>query len=168
MAAMGNNRNEEVWRPAPALRTISLEGEHERFHIAALDDEPMVLELLHDNLCEQGHRVSCFGTPQELLAILWRQRFDVILSDVKMPTMNGLEFYERVAEQYPAQARSILFLSGDVAGAQIRGFLERTGCPYLAKPFRQAALLAAITALTQRNACEEWDSGYNTALPKAA
>ena len=128
----------------------------------------MILELLHDNLCEQGHRVSCFTTPQELLATLWRQRFDVILSDVKMPTMNGLEFYERMAEQYPQQARRILFLSGDVAGMQIRNFLERTGCPYLAKPFRQATLLAAINELAQRNECEEWDSGYDMALPKAA
>ena len=145
-----------------------MEGESRQFHIAALDDEPMILELLHDNLCEQGHRVSCFATPQELLAVLWRQRFDVILSDVKMPTMNGLEFYERVAEQYPMQARRILFLSGDVAGAQIRGFLERTDCPYLAKPFRQAALLDAINELAQRNACKELDAEYSTTLRRAA
>ena len=165
---MRDNRNEEVWRPAPALGAVSLEGDSQRFHIAVLDDEPMICELLHDNLCEQGHRVSCFATPQELLATLWRQRFDVILSDVKMPTMNGLEFYERVAERYPTQARRILFLSGDVAGMQIRGFLERTGCPYLAKPFRQAALVAAINELAQRNVCEESGAEYDTLLRRAA
>lgn len=157
-----------MYRSITAYGTELPEGEGGRLNIAVLDDEPLIRELLHDNLCEQGHGVTCFATPQELLAILGRQRFDVILSNVKMPTMNGLEFYGRVMERYPTQARRILFLSGDVMQAHIRGFLERNGCPYLAKPFRQAALLAEINELAQRSQTNELSTEYENALPKAA
>ena len=167
MATSRNNRNADNCFPAPILRMVTVESRRRLLNIGVVDDEPIIRELLQEQLWEQGHSVTCFETPQQALMALRQQQFDVILSDVMMPRMNGLEFYERVAELYPFQAERILFLSGDVMGATLRSFLERTGCAFLAKPFRQAALLTKIEEVMQcceRNETEE----YLAALPKAA
>lgn len=137
-------------------------------NIAVLDDEPFIRDLLQDSLRDQGHYVACFENAQAALAALCKQRFDVILSDIKMPGMNGLDFYGRVLERCPHQAQRILFLSGDLMAAQTRDFVERTGCLTLTKPFRQATLLAKINELVQRGEVEQVNRKVQYALPKAA
>ena len=142
--------------------------EHRTLNIGVVDDEPLIRELLQDHLEEKGHRVTCCETPLQMLLLLRRERYDAILSDIKMPFMTGIEFYERVQELYPRQAERIVFLSGDLMGAATRHFLERTGCLYLAKPFRQATLLAKIEEAVQRSSSEEAYWEYTDALSEAA
>jgi two-component system NtrC family sensor kinase len=118
--------------------------------IAILDDERILGEMLTEMLTERGHSVACFHAPAEALAALETQAYEVILSDIKMPGMSGMEFYERVAARDPAQAERILFVTGDVLAPQTQAFFARTGCLYIIKPFQSEALSAQIATLLGR------------------
>jgi CheY-like chemotaxis protein len=61
--------------------------------------------------------------------------YDVILIDVRMPGMNGTEMYSRILEKMPEMKNKIIFITGDVMGADIKVFLTQNKLPYLAKPF---------------------------------
>lgn len=118
--------------------------------IAVLDDEPIIRELLQEMLEEYHHQVTCFGTPHSALEALETHSFDIILSDIKMPGMNGMAFYEAVRTRHREQAERILFLTGDVLAPDTRMFFERTGSPHLNKPFLEEALMEQIAALRKR------------------
>jgi CheY-like chemotaxis protein len=61
--------------------------------------------------------------------------YDVILTDVRMPGMSGIELYSYILEKTPAMKNRIIFNTGDVMGADIKTFLAQNNLPYLAKPF---------------------------------
>jgi two-component system, cell cycle sensor histidine kinase and response regulator CckA len=67
--------------------------------------------------------------------------YDLILCDLKMPRVDGRQFYRMLERDHPEAARRILFVTGDVAGTDAERFLEETGCRWLAKPFRLRDLL---------------------------
>jgi CheY-like chemotaxis protein len=52
-----------------------------------------------------------------------------------MPGMSGIEMYTRIIEKTPAMKNRIIFITGDVMGADIKNFLTQNGLAYLAKPF---------------------------------
>jgi two-component system nitrogen regulation response regulator GlnG len=61
--------------------------------------------------------------------------YDVILTDVRMPGTNGFEFYSRIIEKQPEMKSRIIFITGDVMGADVNAFLNQNKLPYLIKPF---------------------------------
>ena len=74
-------------------------------------------------------------------------RFDAIVSDLRMPDMDGAELWREVSAQYPALARRMLFVTGDTLSPSARQFLADARCPSLDKPFGQSDLLAKVAAL---------------------
>jgi len=64
--------------------------------------------------------------------------------DLKMPRMDGRTFYKRLAASRPRLTNRVVFVTGDVAGTDAEQFLEQSGCPWLAKPFRLADLLRTV------------------------
>ena len=68
------------------------------------------------------------------LEMLQRESFDLIISDTKMPAMDGETFYDELQRTFPRLRDRIIFLTGDVLSREKREFLERTGAPYLTKP----------------------------------
>lgn len=117
--------------------------------IVVLDDEETVRELVTETLTDDGHEVVAFDSPVKALEALSLQRFDLILSDVRMPEMDGMEFYDRICALRPELAARLLFLTGDVLAPGLDAFFQRTGCHYLNKPFGLSTLRAAIAALTE-------------------
>jgi CheY-like chemotaxis protein len=61
---------------------------------------------------ELGHKVFTSGTPQEALELCVKQRFDVVVTDYKMPKMNGIEFIGRLRKQQPGATISVILISG--------------------------------------------------------
>jgi two-component system NtrC family sensor kinase len=62
-------------------------------------------------------------------------RFDLIISDLRMPRLGGREFYERLLLTNAAAAQNVVFSTGDTVRGDTLEFLEREGRPYLNKPF---------------------------------
>jgi CheY-like chemotaxis protein len=78
--------------------------------ILLLDDNSLGLAARRSVLEEIGHKVVTSNTPQEALELCGKQRFDVVVTDYKMPKMNGVEFIARLRKQHPTMA--VILISG--------------------------------------------------------
>ena len=80
------------------------------------------------------------------------QAYDLLVCDVHMPGMGGLDFYEKWQEQRPLQAQQtpILFITGDTLSAYMRKQFANIKAPSLAKPFEMETLLEKVRALLPR------------------
>ncbi len=83
-----------------------------------------------------GHRVDTARNGIEALEYIARRRYDVIITDIKMPDMDGRDLYHRLLEQDRAMAGRTVFITGDTVSPETRQFLEDVRNPCLAKPFR--------------------------------
>lgn len=70
--------------------------------------------------------------------------FELILCDVMMPVMTGIELYEELVESFPAQAERMIFLTGGVVTDDAQEFFDRVAPPSLLKPFGPAEVLEAV------------------------
>ncbi len=119
-------------------------------NILVIDDEASIVDILHETLRQDGHRVDTASNGKVALRKLKAQQYDVIISDLRMPGMGGEDLYESVRAISPELARRIIFSTGDVANEGTRAFLERTGNPYLQKPFELAAMRRIVAQMTAR------------------
>jgi two-component system cell cycle sensor histidine kinase/response regulator CckA len=116
-----------------------------RGRILVIDDEDMLLRAIQRVLEDEDHGVICTESAREALSLIKSgQQFDVILSDLMMPTMTGMEFYETLLAQYPDVARRVVFLSGGAITAQVDAFLKSVPNLRIEKPFKIATLREAI------------------------
>ena len=109
-----------------------------------VEDERALADALGEALIDAGLMVDHAGDGEEALARVRRKTYDAVICDLKMPRVDGMMLYRAMAAATPALARRVIFVTGDVAGADAERFLEETGCRWLAKPFRLADLLRAV------------------------
>lgn len=103
--------------------------------VLVLDDEPCISELLVEMLRIIGFSPTKCSSPEAALALLEQQEFDVILSDFRMPQMNGDEFFRRAVGKNAAVKSRMIFLTGDTMSEDTQLFLSEHGCRHLSKPF---------------------------------
>ena len=103
--------------------------------ILIVDDEVAIADVVAEALERDGHTADIAANGLLALEMLERKSYDAVLSDTKMPLLDGESFYEELERKHPRLARRILFLTGDVLSREKREFLVHTGAPFLAKPF---------------------------------
>lgn len=101
-----------------------------------VEDEPALGEAVADALRDAGFEVDRAADGEQAIASTQARAYDLIVCDLKMPGVNGMAFYQHLATTAPALKRRLVFVTGDVAGTEAEAFLERSGCRWLAKPFR--------------------------------
>ncbi|MBI4169545.1 MAG: response regulator [Acidobacteria bacterium] len=104
--------------------------------ILVVDDEITIRELMHDALEDRGHTVEVVDSGLAALEALREKTYDLIVSDLKMPEMDGQELFARLTADSPHLLPRLIFTSGDTMSAETRSFLDRAGRPYLLKPFK--------------------------------
>lgn len=115
-----------------------------RGRVMVIDDEPFLAEALGVLLADD-YDVDVFGDATEALArIAAGDAYDVILSDVVMPLMSGIEFHERLAKEHPEHASRVIFVTGGVYRSSDREYLDALPNTCFAKPPDAVALLAAV------------------------
>jgi CheY-like chemotaxis protein len=115
-----------------------------RARVLVVDDEVALCRILVRAL-EDDHDVEAVSTGKEALArITAGERFDVILSDLLMPEMTGMELHQRLQQVAPDQARRTVFLTGGAFTATARAFLDKVSNLKAEKPLQQKDLLAVI------------------------
>ena len=127
---------------APVADTSDRFGEGLRVLLA--DDEPALAGAVADTLRDAGFEVTLASDGEEALARARAQTFDAVICDLRMPRVDGARFYRAIAEFSPPQARRVIFVTGDVTGTEAARFLDESGCPWLAKPFRLVELLRVV------------------------
>jgi two-component system NtrC family sensor kinase len=78
---------------------------------------------------------------------LARQRFDLILLDLRMQGMSGEDVYEAMQATLPEQAERVVFMTGDLHSENAAQFIRLTGRPVLAKPFTLTELATRVAHL---------------------
>jgi PAS domain S-box-containing protein len=124
----------------------TLPRRHRRARILVVDDEPEVGQLLIDILERDGHRVDRASSGREALARLSDGEVDLILSDLRMPDLDGPALYRELATERPELLGRLVFMTGDTLGGDMTGFLSETGVRVLEKPLEPAVLIARVQA----------------------
>jgi CheY-like chemotaxis protein len=111
-----------------------------------VDDQPMLGKAIRRMLA--GFDVTVLGDAREAFMLIEEgERFDVIISDLMMPFMNGMDLHAAIARIAPDQVARMIFMTGGAFTPQARDFFDQISCPMLEKPFERATLLAAIEDL---------------------
>ena len=112
--------------------------------LLVIDDEPDLLEAVTLVLRQSGYQVSMCNNSPKALEILQTRQFDLVLCDIQMPQVTGMELYARVKENNLAMAGRFLFITGDQVNSATREFLEQSRVACLSKPFDLEQLLTQV------------------------
>ncbi|MFY9509949.1 MAG: response regulator, partial [Rubrivivax sp.] len=115
--------------------------------VLVVDDEPEIAALLRSMLEGAGYEVATAESGAVALELLDTARFDAVVSDMRMPDLDGAGLWRAVRERQPLLARRMLFVTGDTLSPEAQRFLGDSRCPSLDKPFGKADLLAAVQQL---------------------
>jgi CheY-like chemotaxis protein len=127
--------NQHVERAAPGSDAPVGNGKR-RFLI--VDDEPELGSVLADILREDAASIDIAASGREALERLRERDYDAILTDLRMPEMDGPELYRQVKQRWPELASRMIFISGDALSPSVQRFLAETDRPLLEKPFAPA------------------------------
>ncbi len=122
-----------------------------RCSLLIVDDEVLVLRALSRVLCQE-YDLTTFSSPEEALICLSRGSWDIILSDVMMPEMDGVEFARRAVEARPELAGRIVLMTGGGPTLKTRTALAHSGLSVVAKPVDLDALLALLAKVSSGQA----------------
>ena len=110
--------------------------ETHRALILVVDDEPLVAGLMADVLVTEGHEVDIAKNGREALEKIAAHSYDLIVSDLRMPELDGVGLYRELERIRPTLLGRLLFVSGTTEPPEYASFLEATHAPVLSKPFR--------------------------------
>jgi CheY-like chemotaxis protein len=116
-----------------------------RAAVMVVDDDPMICEILAAHLSD-AYDVAAFTSPRAALASMLEGNFDLILCDVMMPILNGVEVFERATRERPELESRFLFITGGAFTEQTRSRLKQANRPIVHKPCSRAELLETVHA----------------------
>jgi signal transduction histidine kinase len=123
---------------APATTAGAVEVEAPRVAsktILVVDDEEEISELVGEMLRRDGHTAHLAPNGGVALEMLAQRSYDLILSDTKMPILDGLALYREIERRFPALRGRVIFVTGDVLDEEKQQLLAATGAPVITKPF---------------------------------
>jgi CheY-like chemotaxis protein len=125
----------EAEPPEPAEPVMEQPEKVTKARILVVDDEPAILQFLSRVLSDEGHEVETVDNADDVLEMIKSKRYSLILLDIKMPGMSGIELYKRMQKMNPSLAKRVMFVTGDIMGARTAAFLSKTKAPHITKPF---------------------------------
>jgi DNA-binding response OmpR family regulator len=116
----------------------------EQHRIFVVDDEPIITSTLGQILKNQGFQVSCFTNPRKALEAIYTSAPDLLIADVIMPEMSGIDLAIVVREAFPSC--TVLLFSGQIATSQLLESARNRGHDFevLTKPVPPAEILARV------------------------
>jgi CheY-like chemotaxis protein len=115
-----------------------------RGRVLVVDDEPMIATAIGRTLAFDHEVVVSADAADALERILGGERFDVVLCDLMMPQMTGMDLHSALSTHAPDQAERMVFLSGGAFTAAARAFLDEVPNQRLEKPFDTRQLSALV------------------------
>ena len=103
--------------------------------ILVVEDEPAISQICRRILTRDGFEVDTAINGEVAQEMLGERDYTLVILDIRMPVMSGKEFYQILESQYPQLVDRVIFATGDVIGGATKNFLEKSGRPFLPKPF---------------------------------
>ena len=113
-----------------------------KLHILILDDEPIVGERLKPALEKEGYQVETFVDPNKALARIGDKEFDIVVTDIRMDEMDGIEVLEKVMER--SERTKVIMITGYATIEVARESLTKGAFDFIAKPFKLKEIRSAI------------------------
>ncbi|RME03457.1 MAG: sigma-54-dependent Fis family transcriptional regulator [Planctomycetota bacterium] len=110
--------------------------------VLIVDDEEDILRKMSLFLQEEGCRISTASSAKKALEILQEAKVDIVISDIRMPTMNGLELLSKIKEQYPQT--EVILMTGYGNMETVIQALRQGALDFLNKPVKLDQLRAAL------------------------
>ena len=119
----------------------------ERPWVLVVDDENIIAQLIADVLGGEGYEVDT--APHGLAALdrLAVRTYDAILSDLRMPELDGLGLFREIEQRYPDLLHRFVFITGTSEHTDYQGFIDDVKVPVLTKPFDMQDLLRVVQDL---------------------
>ena len=114
--------------------------------ILVVDDEPLMAQPLADALAAEGYEIDMAANGQRALEKINDRAYDLILSDLRMPELDGVGLCQELERRQPDLLQRLIFITGAIEHPDYQRFLAQTPVPVLAKPFS----LSALHALTRQ------------------
>lgn len=121
-------------------------------NVLVVDDEPMVLDLLIDIVEELGHRVDTAANGEEALRKARARTYDMVISDVRMPRMNGIDLYRNLLSVRPELQGNVVFVTGDLIDNDTVRFLAEVNARAIAKPLEVSQVIEMVQETLDGNA----------------
>ncbi|MGI9371983.1 MAG: PAS-domain containing protein [Hyphomicrobiales bacterium] len=117
--------------------------------ILVIDDESDVREFIAEVLRNDGHDVTVATSGTDALHKIAQNAFAVVLSDLKMPNLDGPKLFEAIKSDHEDLVERLGFITGDTMSPNARKFLSGSNRPYLDKPIRPSELRELVAELSQ-------------------
>ena len=116
-----------------------------------VEDEPGIAKVCARTLNAEGFQVDIAVNGKVALDMWKKKSYDLCLSDIRTPEMNGIELYQHLESEFPEAVNKVIFTTGDVQSSNIKEFLERTiRRPFLPKPFTLDELRSIVRETLRR------------------
>ena len=115
--------------------------------ILIVDDEPEIREALAEILTGEHHRVVTASSGREALERMAAEHYDVVITDIRMPDLDGRALYQEIERRWPGQAARIVFVTGDTLASALREFVSESGRPVIEKPFLPSEVRRVVAEL---------------------
>jgi CheY-like chemotaxis protein len=112
--------------------------------VLIVDDDPVVAGAMAGMLAADGHETDTASDSVMALSIVGTRRYDAIVTDVRMPRLDGPGFYRALGRLRPDLLQRVVFVGGDVLSPAARTFFETTGLRKLAKPIDPVELRRTV------------------------
>jgi DNA-binding response OmpR family regulator len=115
-----------------------------RPRILLVDDDPLITQLITDMLGLDGLDVDSAPNGIAALDKVQRRRYDLILTDLHMPELDGISLYRELGRRQAHPQHKVIFLTGTTESSEALRIVKETGAPLLKKPFNLAELLSLV------------------------
>jgi DNA-binding response OmpR family regulator len=123
--------------------------------VVVVEDEQDLLDLVRYNLAKEGYQIQTSMTGEEALRIVRSEKPDIVLLDLMLPGMDGLEVCRALKAREQTASIPVIMLTAKGEESDIVRGLEMGADDYITKPFSPRVLLARITAVLRRHAESE-------------
>ena len=123
--------------------------------ILVVDDEADVAAVNGEILSLRGYKVDVTNSAIEAIARMRKRRYDLVVSDLNMPVIDGRGLFEAITAEFPDLRSRTAFLTGDTMGSSSQQFLKESGRPFLEKPVSARELgdfVGGLLAAAERQA----------------
>ena len=123
--------------------------QEEKKQVLVVDDELFIQDLLKDILGSEGYSVDIASDGEDALRKLEQRQYDLLLFDIIMPKINGIELYNRIQQKTPdLQLKSkVIFVTGDTLREETELFLNKNELNYISKPFNREYLCKRLNEI---------------------
>lgn len=112
--------------------------------VLVVEDEPAIANVCRRVLNNEGLGVDIAPNGKVAQRMIDKKQYDSLLIDIRIPEMSGKELYQWLKRKHPQLREKIIFTTGDVISGDAQAFIEKSGVPFLPKPFTPRELVTII------------------------